>query len=424
MVGLVDCNNFFVSCERIFNPRLRNVPVVVLSNNDGCIVALSDEAKSLGLKRGNPYFQVKKLCDAANVAVLSGNHHLYGDISSRVMATVESAAGSANVYSIDECFVDFDTADAEEYMAVGREIARRVRRDTGIPVSLGISTTKTLAKIASRFAKRYPAYRSVCAIDNEYRRRRALELTEIGDVWGIGRRMAKRLPEYGITRAIHLAYRPIEDIEKLFNVTGERTWRELNGEACIDTDNADTHERQQQMCCTRSFGTMLTTFEQLNETMALFSTIVARRLRRQHSAAAAINVFIRTNAHRNDLPQYYNSASLRLTEPTNDTMTLSALASEALRAIFRKGYSYKKAGILVTELTNDRHIQQSLFTDSHDRKRRQRLMSVVDALNASTVSHDRVHIAAYMPMESVVKSEHRSPYYSTRFSDIINVKTS
>lgn len=423
MVGLIDCNNFYVSCERIFNPRLRNIPVVVLSNNDGCIVALSEEAKALGLKRGIPYFQVKNVCAANGVAVLSGNHHLYGDISSRVMATIESIAGTANVYSIDECFIDFCTTDAEEYTLIGREIARRVRRNTGIPVSLGISTTKTLAKVASHFAKRYPAYRCVCAIDNEYRRRRALELTDISDVWGIGRRLAKRMPEYGITRAIHLADRPLADIEKIFNISGERTWRELNGEACI-TDNTDTNERQQQICCTRSFGTMLTTIEQLNEAIAIFSTIVARRLREQHSAASTICVFIRTNANRTDMPQYYNSASRNLPEPSNDTMTILALASDALHSIFREGYSYKKAGILVTELTDDRHIQQSLFADGNDRQRRRRLMSVVDTLNASTVSHDRVHIAAYMPMDSVVKSEHRSPYYSTRFSDIINVKTS
>lgn len=205
MVGLIDCNNFFVSCERIFNPRLRTIPVVVLSNNDGCVVALSAEAKAIGLHRGQPYHEVAALCRQKGVAVLSGNHRLYGDISSRVMHTIASVCGSVQIYSIDECFIDFNIWAAEDVAGVGREIVRKVRRDVGIPTSLGIAPTKTLAKIASRFAKKYPAYRCVCTIDNDYRRRRALELTDVNDVWGIGRRTARKLANYGIAKASHLA---------------------------------------------------------------------------------------------------------------------------------------------------------------------------------------------------------------------------
>lgn len=427
MTGLIDCNNFFVSCERIFNPRLRTIPIVVLSNNDGCVVALSNEAKALGLKRGNPFFQIKDICDRNGVAVLSGNHHLYGDISSRVMATISSVAGSAHIYSVDECFIDIDTNDEDEYIPFSREVVRRVRRDVGIPVSLGIAPTKTLAKIASRFAKKYPDYRCVCAINNEYRRRKALELTKIGDVWGIGRRLVKRMANYGITRALQFAEWPLEDVKQIVNVNGVRTWNELNGVACVDIDMSEVdndNQHQKQICCTRSFGQMLTTIEQLCNAMAFFSSMIARRLREKHAVAAGLTVFIHTNSHRTDLPQYYNSAFIPLHEPTNDTMIISEAATNALKSIYKEGYSYKKAGIFITDLFDDRHIQQSLFADSEERSRRKKMMQVVDSLNSSVISHDSVHIAAYMPLESIAKSEYRSRNFSTRMSDIINVKTS
>ena len=234
MTGLIDCNNFFVSCERVFNPRLRDVPVAVLSNNDGCIVALSNEAKTLGLKRGDPFFKVRGICERANVAVLSGNHRLYGDISSRVMTTIASVTGDVSIYSVDEAFIDFSKFKEDDAAEIGREVVRRVRRNTGIPTSLGIASTKTLAKIASRFAKRYPAYKGVCMIDNEYRRRRALELTPIGNVWGIGRRLIKRFSAYGINSALQFADMTAENVDKLVNITGHKTWSELNGMPCID----------------------------------------------------------------------------------------------------------------------------------------------------------------------------------------------
>lgn len=424
MVGLIDCNNFFVSCERIFRPKLRGIPVVVLSNNDGCVCALSNEAKALGLRRGDPYFRIKSICDSNRAAVISGNHRLYGDISDRVMATIASVAGDVEIYSIDECFVNFNIWNDTDAVAAGREIVRRVRRNVGIPTSLGIAPTRTLAKVASKFAKKYPAYRSVCAIDNEYRRRRALELTDIGDVWGIGRRLVKRLGNYGIFRAIQFADRSKKDVESLVNIAGVRTWQELNGTPCIDVDSIDSADHQKQMCCSRSFGTNITSFGQLADAVALFTTIISRRLRERHLAANDLTVFIQTNSHRPDLPQYYNSAYRVMTEPTNDTMKMAVEARSALAAIFRSGYGYKRAGIFISELSDDRCLQQTLFADSTDRERRQRLMKVVDALNSSSQSHDRVHIASYMPVESCVKCEHRSPDYSTRLDDIIQVKIS
>lgn len=423
MYGLIDCNNFFVSCERVFDPRLRGVPVLVLTNNDGCVCALSNEAKALGLRRGDPYYQIKELCDRHGVRVLSGNHRLYGDLSSRVMATIASIAGDIEIFSVDECFIDFDRWTADDAVEAGREIVRRVRRDTGIPTSLGIGPTRTLAKVAARFAKKYPAYRCVCAIDNETRRRRALELTPAGDVWGIGRKLVRRLAAYGITRAIDLADRSREDIGKILNVCGMRTWEELNGIPCIDADTIDGAEAplQKQICCTRSFAANITDRKRLADAIALFATIITRRMRERHAAAAGLSVFIHTNSHRPDLPQYCNSAYRPLPEPTNDTMLIAAAAQEALQAIFRDGYGYKRAGIVISDLCDDRRMQPSLFTDGADRERRRRLMAAVDRINASSLSHDNVHIASYMPLESCVRCEHRSPDYSTRLTDIIQV---
>lgn len=424
MVGLIDCNNFFVSCERVFAPHLRTRPVVVLSNNDGCIVALSNEAKALGLRRGNPYYQVKDMCARHGVEVLSGNHRLYGDMSARVMATIASVTGDVEVYSIDECFISLNFAGTDDAVEVGHDLVRRVRRATGIPTSLGIAPTRTLAKIASHFAKKYPAYRSVCAIDNDYRRRRALEMTDAGDVWGIGRRLARRLVNYGITKAIHFADWPLHNVEKTVNIAGVRTWRELNGEPCIDTDDtASENTIRKHMCCSRTFARDISELSELSEAVALFATILTRRLRERHMAAGGLTLFIHTNTHRPDLPQYYNSVYVPLPEPSNDTMTIAAAVTNGLKAIFRKGFGYKRAGICVAELCNERHIQQSLFTDSADRDRRQRLMKVIDGLNASSLTHDRIHIASYMPMESCARCEHRSPNYSTRMSDIIKVNT-
>ena len=421
MTGLIDCNNFFVSCERVFSPRLRNIPVAVLSNNDGCIVALSNEAKALGLKRGDPHYQVRELCRRNNVAVLSGNHRLYGDMSSRVMSIIESLAGDVDIYSVDEAFIHFDGWRSEDCVEAGREIVRRIRRSTGIPTSLGIADTKTLAKIASHFAKKYPAYRCVCAIDNEERRRRALELTDISDVWGIGRRLTRRLLPYGIRTAAKFADMTEADILKISNITTVRTWRELHGIACIDLEDRDAP--QKQICCTRTFASNISDIDILGGAISMFAAIITRRLRQHGQAAAGIGVFIRTNPRRSDLPQYYGSTYLPLPEPTSDTIAVTETAKECLRKIFRKGFGYKRAGIFVPELVDERHIQQSLFRDSTERQRRQQLMHVIDTINSSSPTHNNVRLASELASDGCTRCEQRSPYYTSRMSDIIKVKT-
>lgn len=420
MFGLIDCNNFFVSCERVFDPSLRNRPVVVLSNNDGCVVALSNEAKALGIKRGNPYFQIEALCESRNVAVLSGNHRMYGDMSSRVMATVSAMVPDIEVCSVDEAFASMQYCDRQSLADEGRLIARTVRRHTGIPVAVGIAPTKTLAKVAARFAKKYPGYRSCCVIDSEEARRKALELTEIGDIWGVGRRLSKRFYQMGIDNALQFADMPRQRVESFMNVTGVRTWRELNGEACLKVEQYEPAKKQ--MCCSRSFGSMLSGFEEMHQAVSLFATILSRKLREAHQAAVSISVFIHTNAYRTDMEQYFNSAHRQLPEATSDTMALVAMATECLRSIYRRGYYYKKAGVMITEITDAGAIRRSLFTDEHDRQRRDRLMTVMDSINSSSLAHDMVHVASYSPVDKLTKSCLRSRLYSTKLSDIIIVK--
>lgn len=419
MIGLIDCNNFFVSCERVFNPSLRNRPVVVLSNNDGCVVALSNEAKQLDIKRGVPYFRIKEECHRHNIAVLSGNHRMYGDMSSRVLAILGSIVPEIEVYSIDEAFLHLDGWSETVLSEVGRDIVRKIRRATGIPTSLGIASTKTLAKVAATFAKKYPGYRSCAVIDTDEARRKALALTPVGDIWGVGRRLRRRFETIGINTALKLADMSDESIKRMLNVVGERTWRELNGESCISVEQV-TPEKNQMMC-SRSFGNMLTTFEELHQAVGLFATILSRKLREQRAAAVSISVFIHTNSFRADLDQYYQSAFRQLPEATADTMTLVAMATECLRQIYRQGYRYKKAGVMINELVPENAVKRSLFTDNTARERRSRLMNVMDSINASYEAHDAVHVATYSPVEALTRVEKRSRMYSTRLNDAIVV---
>lgn len=420
MYGLIDCNNFFVSCERVFNPDLRRRPVIVLSNNDGCVVALSNEAKALGLKRGNPYFQIQSICDRNNVAVYSGNHRLYGDMSSRVMATVSTFVPEIEVYSIDEAFMHFDGWNDDDLASVGRQIVHRVRRDTGIPTSVGIAPTKTLAKVAAKFAKKYTGYRGACVIKSEEARRKALSLLDVKDVWGVGRRLNDRFYRIGIDTALQFADMPKDQVERYFSVPTLRTWTELNGTPCITLEQVPVTNKQ--LCCSRSFGSMLTEFNDVQQAVALFATILSRKLREQHLAAVSLSVFIHTNAYRADMEQYFNSAHRQLPEATADTMSIVRIASDCLRSIFRKGYSYKKAGVLINEVCPENAVNRSLFANEEERQRRQRLMYVIDSLNATSIAHDRVHVAAYTPVETLVRGERRSRLYSSRFQDIIRIK--
>lgn len=419
MIGLIDCNNFFVSCERVFNPSVRNKPVIVFSNNDGCAVAISNEAKALGIKRGDPFFKIKGTCLAKGIETFSGNHRLYGDMSSRVMATISEIVPEIEIYSVDEAFIHLDCFDAADLVSIGRDIVRKVRRATGIPTSLGIAPTKTLAKVAAKFAKKYPGYRSCCLIDSDLKRRKALELTPLKDVWGIGRRLNRRLADYALNSALQFADWPLESVEKVLNVTGVKTWRELNGTPCIDLESDDAP--QKQMTCSRSFGKAITDFDSLATAVAAFANTVGRRMREHGLCAVSLSVFILTDAFRPDLPQYYNTAFRTLAEPSADTMTITAVAIDALRSIFRDGFGYKKAGINICEITGDAHIQQSLFCNPEERDKRRRLMDAVDSINRCTITHDLIHTGSYTAIDQFVRREKPSRLFSTRLSDIITI---
>ena len=403
MIGLIDCNNFFVSCERLFRPDLAGKPVVVMSNNDGCAVAMSNEAKALGIKRGIPIYQIKQLIERHGVVTRSSNHKLYGNISSRVMATIGTIVPDIEIYSIDEAFLDMSYWDGEALEATGRNIVAKVRRDVGIPTSLGIAPTKTLAKIAARFAKKYPAYKGVCIIDNEEKRRKALSLIEIEDVWGIGRRTGKRLRQYNINSALDFADMSLSKVRQLVNITVERTWRELNNEPCVDIKNIEPLNNQ--ICATRSYKKSIEDVEQLKTAISDYCETVALRLRRQGGCAQSVTVFIQTNSFRPELPQHYGSVTIPIEEATDDTLTLTSLAVRAVVSLFRTGYAYRRAGVIVNEIVSKDAVQQSLFSVLGNREKRHRLMQTIDTINKSEGTRGMVHSASSNIRKNVIRKE-------------------
>lgn len=417
MIGLVDCNNFFVSCERVFRPDLLGRPVVVLSNNDGCAVAISEEAKRLGITRGMPYFKFRGMAERNGVVAISGNHRLYGDMSSRVMATLHSMVDDMEVYSIDEAFLSIP-GDSWGCLDFGREIVRRVRHDVGIPVSLGLAHTKTLAKLSARFAKKYSGYRGVCMIDTADKAVKAMSLTPVNDVWGIGRRHSRRLNDCGITTALKFAELTEDTVMKWFGVTGVRTWRELNGISCIERDTIDTGH--QSITSSRSFAHDIYEFDEIREAVGAFASSVARRLRKQNGCAVSLSVFIATNRFHDGSQQYFNTAKATLPDPTDDSLAIVAMATEALKTIFRPGYGYKKAGVTINEIVPAEACQRSLFVDTVETEKRLRLMKTLDSINSGTAS-DIVRIAAAGGVADKMRRENVSPNYTTSLADIITV---
>lgn len=403
MIGLIDCNNFFVSCERLFRPDLAGKPVVVMSNNDGCAVAMSNEAKALGIKRGLPIYQLRQIINRYNVTTISGNHRMYENISSRVMATIGSIVPEMDIYSIDEAFIDMSLWEGKALDETGHKIVSKVRRDVGIPTSLGIAPTKTLAKIAARFAKKYPGYRGVCIIDNDDKRRKALALTGIDEVWGIARRLGKRLRQYNINTALDFAELPLSEVRKIINVMGERSWRELNGEPCIDHEAAEPLNKQ--ICTSRSYKKSIDAPELLKEAVADYSAKVARRLREQGGCAKSVTVFIQTNSFRPELPQHFGSTTVQLDEATDDTLAITSAAVRAVDSLFRPGYAYRRAGVTVNEIVNHNAVQQNLFSVPGRREKRQRLMTVIDSINAGEDTRGMVRSASSVPGDNCGKKD-------------------
>jgi len=363
-----------------------------MSNNDGCAVAMSNEAKALGITRGVPIYQLRQIIRKYGVATVSGNHRLYGNISTRVMATIGSIVPDMEIYSIDESFLDMSAWSDDKLEETGRRIVAKVRRDVGIPTSLGIAATKTLAKIASHFAKKFPAYHSVCIIDGEEKRRKALSLTPINEVWGIGRRLSRHMTQYNINTALDFADMPLSKVRKIVNINGERCWRELNSEACITIETAGPLNKQ--LCVSRSFKKPIDDLDFLKETISQYSDKVSYRLRKHGSCAASVTVFIQTNSFHPELPQHYGSKTITLDEATDDTLAITAAAVKGAAELFRQGYAYRRAGVTITDIVNRDAVQQSLFQDPDKREKRKRLMQIVDSINTNKGTQDMIYSAA------------------------------
>ncbi len=418
--ALVDCNNFYVSCERLFNPSLENKPVVVLSNNDGCCVSLSNEAKGLGFKVGTPIFKVQDVVNKYDVRVLSSNYTLYADMSNRVMSIVSRFSPEVEFYSIDESFLLLDgiTENNTEYC---QEIKKTIKRWTGIPVSIGIASTKTLSKIANRYAKRVVEYRGVLDLTDLNQAEKYLKETQVGDVWGIGFRKAAKLNKIGIHNAFEL--KNLEDgwiREHLGGVVGLRTVWELRGYSCIELEEISPDKKT--IISSRSFGKPVKEFGELVEAISTFIFTASRKLRKQKSVAGLLLVFIGTDRFKDKDPQYANSISLKLPEPTSYTPDLVNYGVYLLSKIYKKGYSYKKSGILLTDIFPDRKQLPNLFQNSNNDLKKKGLMEAMDEIN-SRFGRDALKLASQgINHKWQMRRNLLSNNYTTRWSEILEVK--
>ena len=419
MYALVDCNNFFVSCERVFQPQLEGKAVVVLSNNDGCVVARSNESKAMGIRMGTPFFKVKHFVENGELEVRSSNYALYGDLSGRVMSILAEAVLHIEIYSIDEAYLHLDGIRHEEIPGLCHDLVARIRKWVGIPVSIGVAPTKTLAKIASHFAKTYPGYRGVCMMDSDAKRLKALELTPIEDVWGVGRKLAPRMQSCGIRTALDYVNRPKTWVNANFNLPGVRTWEELHGHACVEEER---DERRKSICTSRSFAEMISDEEELCLRVSDFAASCAHKLREEGSAAVEVTTFLYTNRFREDMKQYFPSATVRLPVAANSTHEIVGTALKAFRTIFRPEYMYKKAGVIVSGIVPSDAVQSSLFdTDEVLRDRQERLSKVMDVVNSGGNSLLRLASQRSGHYADGIRSEYRSRLYSTSLDDIIEV---
>ncbi|MBQ1952039.1 MAG: Y-family DNA polymerase [Alistipes sp.] len=417
MFALADCNNFFVSCERVFRPDLEGRPVVVLSNNDGCVVARSNEAKAIGIGMGQPYFQARGLLERHGGVVFSSNFTLYGDLSRRVMTTLRSQVEEIEVYSIDEAFFNLEGYD-EPLEELGQRIRTTIRRHTGIPVSIGIAPTKTLAKIAAKLAKQYPRLNGCCYMHRPEDIRKVLSKFPLRDVWGIGRRYGKAFDQMQILTAQQFVELDKQWVQGRMGITGVRTWQELQGIPSLPMD--DLSASRQQITVSRSFPHEIYDCTELEHIVAEFATMCGEKLRRQGSLCRTIHCFVMTNRHRSDQPQHVEQATHRFTAPTDSTLALVKAGRELLRAIYRTGYGYKKAGILLGDFEQRGTQQQALFDAPAD-PRHERLMEVLDRVNRH-YGHGALKTAAEGEKPFQMNREHVSRRYTTEWSELLTVK--
>ena len=431
MYGIIDCDNCYVSCERVFRPDLKDKPVVVLSNNDGCVVARSNEAKKMGIKAGTPYFQLAEQFPNQKIVVFSSNYELYGELTSRVVSIIRKEAPAYFRYSIDECFVYLDGMEHLDLKAWGEELHKKIKRNVGMPVSIGLAPNKTLAKMASHFAKKYQGYRHCCMIDSDDKRIKALKLYPIDEVWGIGRRYAARLEALGVKTAYDFAEHNQSWVRATFNnIVIERTWRELNGEDCVPNEEM---AKKKSICTSRSFNGMITDLDGLRTHVSNYAARCAEKLRQQGTVASIVGVFLNTNAFREDLPQYWNFQEMRLITPSSSTITIVKAANEVRQNLYRQGYHYKKVGVIVMGIGPNSPIQQDLFdTNAEQFEKMKRLDAVIDRINKVNGTETIVLGSQQYTQKdgkgkanvfaNAIKHDFKSKNPTTRWSDIIRLK--
>ena len=450
MIGLADCNNFYCSCERVFRPDLIGKPVVVLSNNDGCVIARSEEAKALGYKMGDPFYQVKEKLEAEGVAIFSSNYTLYGSLSNRVMSMLSHYSPHIDQYSIDESFFDVDQSMAEHFFQdnqkendtflnnesllhqYGARISADVLRAVGIPISIGIAETKTLAKIGSKFAKKYKGYQGCCLIDTDERRHKALSLFPIEDVWGIGRQISRELDYMGIRTAAQFADKKESWVRSHFNITTLRTWKELNGKSCISIEELP---QKKSICTSRSFANEgITDKNVIEEAVANFAVRCTEKLRRQGSVCQGITVFAWTSRFNEHVPEYTIHDSLTLPIATNAQEEIVGAALSILRAKYPKlmadsrpdrpdmSFYFKKAGVILWQISPDHPRQQDLF-DPIDRSKQKKLMEAIDAINRKNGYGTIRQAIQGTDCRFDLKREYMSKQFTTNIHDILKVKT-
>ena len=431
MYGIADLDNCYCSCEKVFHPDLEGKPIVVLSNNDGCVVARSNEAKAMGIKEGTSYFQLAQQFPNAKIAVFSSNYELYGELTGRVVSIISKETPAYFRYSIDECFMYLDGIELDKLQQWGERLHRRVKREVGMPISIGLAPNKTLAKIASKLAKKFEVYKHCCMIDTDYKREKALEWCPIDDVWGIGRRYAAKLQSLGCKTALDFAQHHQDWVRQTFNnINIVRTWKELNGEDAVPNEEL---AKKKSICTSRSFNGMISDKDTLRTHIANYAARCAEKLRTQKTVATTVGVFVNTNAFREDLAQYWNFQESQLVTPTRSTIPIVGAACDVLGRIFRQGYQYKKAGVIVMGIGPDSPIQQDLFdVNAEQIQKMRRLDEVVDRINRMNGSETIVIGAQQYTRKdgkgkadvfaNAIKHDFKSKNPTTRWSDVIKLK--
>lgn len=431
MYGIVDCDNAYVSCERVFRPDLEGKVVVVLSNNDGCVVARSNEAKALGIKEGTPYFQLAEQFPNQKIAVFSSNYELYGELTSRVVSIISQEAPSYFRYSIDECFVYLDGMENIDLQKWGENLHKRIKKSVGMPVSIGLAPNKTLAKIASKLAKKFKEYKHCCIIDEDYKRIAALKWLPIEDVWGIGRRYAEKLHSLGCKTAYDFAIHHKDWVRVTFNnINIVRTWQELNGEDVVPNEEL---AKKKSICTSRSFNGMISDKDSLRTHISNYASRCAEKLRKQNTVASIVGVFVSSNPFREDLLQYWKYDEKRLITPTSSTIPIAKAAAEVLDKIFIQGVQYKRGGVIVLGISPNSPIQQDLFdVNAEQIEKFNRLDKVIDRINRCYGSETIVIGSQQYTQKNgkgkaevfanAIKHDFKSKNPTTRWSDIIKLK--